>query len=274
MKRTVPLVLTFTMGVLMFAQYFIPHPLSQAFYDLMLEWARIIGIFALVIGLSSLIRVHYGKIKRKFPGWGYSIVTLAALFITALIGLFSGTEDRVLHGSNPDYVSNLQKAGLPEETMAKLTAIDLQTVGSSQELEEKVTASLNALEIQKYKSTVIASATKVSHFKKIFDYILIPLQATMFSLLAFYITSAAYRAFRARNWQASLLLLAGVLVMLGRIPFGDMMWSGMSELTRWIMLIPTTAAMRGIALGVGLGVIATSLKIILGIERGYLGGSR
>jgi hypothetical protein len=58
--------------------------------------------------------------------------------------------------------------------------------------------------------------------------------------------------------------------MLGRVAFGPLMIFG--EVTNWLMLIPNTAAMRGIMIGVGLGMVATAIKIMLGIERSYLGG--
>jgi hypothetical protein len=106
----------------------------------------------------------------------------------------------------------------------------------------------------------------------IFNHILIPLQATMFSLLAFFIASAAFRAFKARNLEAALLLLAAVVVMLGRVPIGQYIYSRLPEVVEWIMMYPNMAAQRGILLGVGLGMISTALKIIMGIERGYLGG--
>lgn len=105
-------------------------------------------------------------------------------------------------------------------------------------------------------------------FRQLFDYLQAPMEATMFSLLAFFIASAAFRAFRARSKEATLLLGAAVIIMLGRVI--DVDW--LSNITEWILEIPNGAAQRGIVIGVGLGIIATALKIVLGIERSYLGG--
>jgi hypothetical protein len=111
-------------------------------------------------------------------------------------------------------------------------------------------------------------------FIKIYKHITMSLQATMFSLLGFYIASAAFRAFRARTKEATVLLVAAVIVMFGRVPVGYFVWHGLPDFVEWILVCPGMAAQRGIGLGVGLGMMATSLKIILGIERGWLGGSK
>lgn len=123
-------------------------------------------------------------------------------------------------------------------------------------------------------------------FKWLFNNVQLPMDATMFSLLAFFIASAAYRAFRARNVEASLLLITAVIVMLGNVPVGDLIWNTLISLTpwgdtfadgsswmkQWILDNPNLSARRGIILGVSLGVISQSIRIILGIERSYLGG--
>src|SRR5512147_1512058 len=103
----------------------------------------------------------------------------------------------------------------------------------------------------------------------------------MFSLLAFYVASAAFRAFRVRNLEATILLVSAVIVMLGRIPLGDYIFSAfpggetwLGRFTEWMMDKPNTAAQRGIIIGAALGAASLSLRVILGIERSYLGLER
>jgi hypothetical protein len=104
------------------------------------------------------------------------------------------------------------------------------------------------------------------------------MSATLFSLLAFFIASAAFRAFRIRTVEAGFLAVAALLVMLGRVPIGDVLTGFLPEAIRlnpvqeWIMDVPQNAAKRAILIGAALGVMATGLRVILGIERSYLGG--
>src|SRR5262245_51089157 len=114
--------------------------------------------------------------------------------------------------------------------------------------------------------------------KWIYDSFYAPMSATMFSLLAFFIASAAFRAFRIRTVEAGMLAVAALIVMLGRVPVGDVATSWLPESIRlsaiqqWIMDNPQNSAKRAILIGAALGVMATGLRVILGIERSYLSG--
>ena len=211
MKRQIPLMLVFVFGIFMIFQYFVPHESSEWIYEFFLDWIYIIGIFALALGIWSLIRVSFDKIKYKKPNWQYSVITLIGLFLMILFGFDYGR-----HFFSAQGLSNYM-------------------------------------------------------FRAFFDYILIPIQATMFSLLAFFIASAAYRAFRARSLLASLLLISALIVMLRFNPYFGIVGDYIEKTASWLLNVPNLAAKRAIIIGVGLGMVATALKVILGIERAYLG---
>lgn len=256
MKRNLPLAICLGMGILMMVQFFVPHPASVAFYDLTTKWIRIVAAFALVLGVGSFVMYHAEKLRRHRTGWVYSIVALVAAAVSTVIGLAWGVNQ-----TSP---------------------------------------------LQNY----------------IFTPILVPLNASMFAILAFYMASAAYRAFRARTRESALLLVAAFVVMIGMVPIGAnvpffwflvvmavallvvglvthskglligtgalvvglLVWLAfwkfrvphlmLPDTAEWVLSVPNMAAKRAITFGVALGIIATALKIILGIERGWLGGGK
>jgi hypothetical protein len=205
MKKEIPLVIVFVSGLFMAVQFFVPHSTSEKIYEFVMEWTIIIGIFALALGIWSLIRVSVNRIRRRTPNWQYSIVILAGLFGMVIFGLgfFGGVRSYM--------------------------------------------------------------------FRHFFDYVMIPLHATMFSLLAFFIASAAFRAFRARTALATVLLLSALILMLRFNPYLGPLGNPDAALASWILNVPNLAAKRAIIIGIGLGIVATALKVILGIERGYMG---
>lgn len=117
-------------------------------------------------------------------------------------------------------------------------------------------------------------------FAWMFKYIFTPLSSTMFSLLAFYIASACYRAFKARSIEATLLLGTAFLVMLIRVPLGEYLWNYINvfnfDIVKFVDKIImggfSNAGQRAIQVAAAIGLISVSLKIILGIERSYMGG--
>jgi hypothetical protein len=220
MRKEIPLFIMLVCGVFMAVQFFVPHELPALIYQNLNKTVQVVGAVALVLGIVSLLSLHFAKISRRQPGYGYSYILVAFFFMMAAsgflpanvnLGSFLGTGDRV----------------------------------------------------------------EGSFFLNLYNYVLTPVQATMFALLAFFIASAAFRAFRARSVIATLLLLTAVVVMLGRVPIGPfVLGDWISDLADWIMAVPNAAAKRAIIVGVGLGILSLSLKMVLGIERAWLGGGR
>jgi len=209
MRRTIPLVLTFMVGMYPIFAFFVPHRVVSNINQDLDTWLVIVAAFALPLGVVNLVSMNLSKLKNRKAGWQYSIVLLAGLFIMAFYGILGGEQ-----GFHP-------------------------------------------------------------YFQSMFNHAVSPLQSTMFSLLAFYVASAAYRAFRARNVEATVLLIAAIVVMMGRIPFGDMLTGGrMTPLSEWLMTKPNAAAQRGIIIGAALGAASMQIRVILGIERTYLGTGR
>lgn len=121
------------------------------------------------------------------------------------------------------------------------------------------------------KETLDGAATV---FGWIYTYMMVPLQGTMFAILAFFIASAAYRSFRARSREAALLLIAAVIVMMGRVPLGEYLIPASGDITQWILNVLNASVRRAILIGISLGAVALSFKIIFGVERAYLGGGK
>lgn len=122
--------------------------------------------------------------------------------------------------------------------------------------------------------TALAVGPNHQLYKNLYNNTIVPLNATMYSILMFYIASASYRAFRVRTLEATLLLITAAIVMLGKAPIGEAklgLWIG--QWTSWILAYPNTAGMRGIQLGATLGGIAMGLRVLIGIERAHFGGT-
>ena len=213
LRRTLPLIIAFVLGLIGILVFYIPHSGAQALEQELTKWDRIVAAFALVLGIYSLMRLHWGRVRRQHAGWGYSFLVFVGFVVTALFAIYND-------GIGP------------------------------------------------FQAQVLDSGP----FNWMYKYVQVPADATMFSILAFFIASAAYRTFRARTPEAAILLVSAVIVMIGRVPIGALIYSVFPDLAQWMMDVPNLAAKRGILLGVSLGAVATALRIIFGIERSYLGG--
>lgn len=121
---------------------------------------------------------------------------------------------------------------------------------------------------------LIAKSADHDGWKFMYNNLIAPMNATVYSTLVFYIGAAAYRAFRVRNAEAAVLLLAAIVMMLGQVPLGSVLLGDwIQDASAWILNVPNSAGMRGIQIGATLGGIATALRILVGIERAHLGGT-
>ena len=215
MRRTLPLTITFVVGIIMIINAIIVAPeFNKLIQTYLVCSVTVSGAWAVALGAFNLMRVHGNRIKRKREGYINSIVLYAAFWGLLVLGVL------------------LQK-------------------GQNDPVYMWFYNSMN-----------------------------VPLNATMFSVLCFYIASAAYRAFRVRNVEATVLLVSAVLVMLGSVPIGKIIFDGFGPdglfgipwAKNWIMDQANTSVMRGLTLGITLGALAQATRNLLGIERGYMSG--
>ncbi len=121
---------------------------------------------------------------------------------------------------------------------------------------------------------LIWGTTGDSPFMWVFENIQVPMQSTVFALLAFFVASASFRGFRARSLPATVLLASALLILISRSAIGDMIWPAIPEAADWVRSVPAMSARRGILIGIGLGSLAVSLRLLVGIERTWLGGDK
>ncbi len=297
LKRTLPLIITFVTGVIMIVAYFTGNSLSfiKQLEEILPKWSQIIMVFTMILGAFSLLRFNFKKIALKQNGWGYSVVLLVGFFGMGTIGLISGgswpafeeklEEDKPYmllseKGFSAKEVTIKEKALLnelgekdPNGTLT-ITVILPEKDENGNFKEEKVSAD----RIKSRFMSKIAIAQQV-----LYDGVFKSASSTMFALLAFFVASASFRAFRIKSKEAGLLMFSAFIVMLGNVPLGDMiskLWTWIplfknleiSAIKDWIMAYPSSAAQGAILIGAMLGYVSSSLKIILGVERSHLGG--
>ena len=340
LKRHIPLFIVISVGLLILFGHFINNDSIQNFVDNdATQWFDIIASFAIFLGGLNMLKLQLLKIIKKKENWHYSILAVLGFIFAIFAGFF-------YRGANYILITELEK----ENTfpVAEILATELN-LNNPQNIADNISSSENGYEIPNIFMTessakIFMEKLKVSDeslelhskpwgahlqtqgslFSWMFFKIFSPLAASMFALLAFFVASASYRAFRIRNFEATLLLVSGIILMLGRVPIGDLIpwwlvmvvlifglgaisapliqdrklllglvgggiilcllggtWMGWNQtppsflsipiIQDWIFSYPTTAGSRALLIGVALGTMGTSFRIILGIERSFLG---
>jgi hypothetical protein len=109
-------------------------------------------------------------------------------------------------------------------------------------------------------------------YQGLYNSLLAPMSSATYAMLAFYIASAAVRAFVARNLDATVLLVAAVLVMMGNVPIGEAISPGYATLSSWLLNVPNLAGQRGVMICASIGAVVTSLRVLIGIDKTHFGG--
>ncbi|MEO8285459.1 MAG: hypothetical protein ABI670_03370 [Chloroflexota bacterium] len=105
----------------------------------------------------------------------------------------------------------------------------------------------------------------------VFQWIYQPLGAAVFSLLAFFLTTALFRSVQVRSREALIMLVVALIVVLGQAPFSAVApLDIIVSVKDWLLDYPALAGIRAIILGVSFGAIGISLRILLGFDRPYL----
>jgi hypothetical protein len=103
-------------------------------------------------------------------------------------------------------------------------------------------------------------------FADTFNYIQLPVEATLMGILAITLTYASIRLLRRRLNVLSIVFLVTVLIILFGTAFLSLL--GMNgAIIRLFDQVFATAGARGILIGVALGMLVTGLRVLFGADR-------
>ena len=306
MKKQLPIALGVLVGIFAVIEFYLPAHAVGSLMARLLDYGLILAAAAYVLGGVNVLQVNVPKIRRRERDWPYKIVLLGSAAVMALVGVawhtFGGeprtgyvsfepppagvaadaaAEIRVLT-DDPDAMVQIGSADPVRAGSDPITA----TVAPGEAVRVRVTmpstikgyttydemVRLEPGQVVKVRATPVMLWGKEGRiFTWLYDNVFDPCNSTLFALLAFFIASAAFRAFRARNTEAALLLGSAILVMLGSMPMMGHLSYDFVDVKEWIVDIGNNSGRRAIMMGAALGAIVTGLRIVLGIERSHLG---
>lgn len=108
-------------------------------------------------------------------------------------------------------------------------------------------------------------------YKSLYDALIVPVNASMHSISAFFLCSAAFKAFRINNLDSVVMMISAVWVMLASVPVGNVISPKMVVVRDWLLSVPNASVSRALANGMFFAGFAATLRIFLGLERRHLG---
>lgn len=116
----------------------------------------------------------------------------------------------------------------------------------------------------------LAKGSKDPLYKGLYDALIVPVNASMHSVSAFFLCSAAFKAFRVKNLDSIVLLVSAVWVMLASVPIGELISPNIGIVRDWLLAVPGSAVARAMSNGMFFAGFATTLRIFLGLERRHI----
>lgn len=308
MKKQLPLAIGLLVGMFALVEFYLPNHLVGEVRDELLDYGLVMLAAAYALGGVNVLQVNLPRVRRREADWQYKVVLLAGAVVMALVGVkwhtFGGEPSAAVQvgevstGPTPPGMATvivvtgerdaLIKVGpAPDQPAAPpgagLVAIDVppgthavkmyMRASGYTELAGKVTVEEGqVVTIRGTPTMTWGPSGRV--YVWIYDHVFAPCNSTMFALLAFFVASAAFRAFRARNAEAALLLVSAIIILVARAPIGRSISPMLPEFSDWILDIPNNAGRRAIMMGAAIGAIATGLRVILGLERSHLGADQ
>jgi hypothetical protein len=104
----------------------------------------------------------------------------------------------------------------------------------------------------------------------VFKHVQAPLEAALASMLAFFLLFSGVRIIqRRRTWWAIIFIVSVIIFLLGSTPLPGLVGDVFVGLSDFLTKVFVSAGMRGILIGISLGAIAVSLRVLMGTERPY-----
>lgn len=103
-----------------------------------------------------------------------------------------------------------------------------------------------------------------------------PLGSAIYSLLAFYIVQAAFRAFHVRTVEAALIMTSALLIMLGSLPMPILqqslpLWLG--GIREWVLSGINVGVQRAVLLGSGAAYLIMAVRMWFSLDKsGFASG--
>ena len=103
----------------------------------------------------------------------------------------------------------------------------------------------------------------------VFNQLQAPLEAALASMVAFFLLFAGVRLLQRRNRWSLLLLLSALFFLITQAPLPAAIGNLLNPIRTIADTVWVTAGVRGLLLGVALGILLLSLRLLSGLERPY-----